>query len=605
MERTSTSRVEKEGDVSCRNLALMYNYFLNVKGWNRVKVDDLFLHSLPESLPLEKALDPDHWIDHRTYDQTVRNIVLVNQHDRRLLFEMGSKNSKCESTKDMIRKLRMLVFSMGLSVRGVYEKLIPTVVPAFNKTKEFRPMELSDEGCTYMIRMFQLVDPLNDWTSDWWIRGILSEPTTIFKLAPAKVTAKVLPFDIVLLLTKEFSELGLQVELSGQDLLVNGQVCGRKVYLKEDKVSSLGKRYFSGNWTEVRPTAGVFFEGVRIVKVLPEMGDPSGAWQAVQVGEIYIPYREFDRQRVEPYFILDIRWGKIPWFYKLFFRILSIFSLFGRNDVTELKEKISQMSERLADADSALADRTVALRSARDELEEKNAFLLEQKAKIEGQEKRIRDLFLMLHPSNRMAEIVIDKGRLEPQMMYMSVLYVDLVGSTAATRTLGAEAYNRQLSKFYDIVEKIIFFYKGGCYKRVGDEEIGFWCLGLTTEAFINIGDQAILAALSIRHALQNEPGFDFPVRIGVATGVALVGSVGSTRATIEINGPVMNDGARHLSAGRPWDIVFDEATFNEMTGEKRALFCQEDKMSVQHNVQLKGLDPKTLFTLKPEEIVS
>lgn len=590
----------REGDVCCRNLALMYHYFLNVLGWPKERVDELFIHLLPAGLSLAEALDPENWIEHRVYDDIVRNLVLTNLKNRQLLFDMGSCSSKCEPLGDMIRKLRMLVFEMGLSVRGVYEKLIPSVVPWFNKTKEFLPMEMSETGCVYMVRMFQLVDPLNDWMSDWWIRGILSEPTTIFKLRPAVVKPRVLPFDIVRLLAEEFSELNLKVEIRGNELFVNGEVCGRRVYLQEDKVSNTDVQYFSGKYTEEAPE-GDCFEGMLITRVLPAMKNAEQGWQAATVGEVYISYEEFDRHHVKPYFILDIQWGKIPWFLRGLFRVLSLFSLFRifrkshRSDLQELNQTISRMSERMANLDLALEDRTVALRSANDQLNQAVQVIQQQNAQLQTLTERLRKVLYKSFPSKTIADIIIDQGYLPAQKLLMSVLYVDIVGSTPATEALGPVKWMEVVTRFYTEVERIVEGMYGGAYQYIGDELVGLWSQELTATQEIGVADQAVKAALSILHALKD---FEYPVRIGVATGAIVIGTVETPkRLTVCCFGSKMNEGARHERQAEPGQFVFEQATYDNLSQAIRDLYCRPGQMEVRRDVQLKGVStPSTLY---------
>jgi class 3 adenylate cyclase len=590
------------GDVNCRNLRSMYHFFLNVRKWSKSQVDELFGRILPEGMTIEEALDENNWIQHKVYDDIVRRLIRENQGNRQLLFEMGSNSSKCEPLGDMIGKLRTLLFVMGMSVRAVYEKLIPSMNPAFNKTKEFLPVEVTEEGCLYSIRMFQMVDPLNDWTSDWWIRGILAEAVRSFKLPFAKVVPKVLPFDIVQLLTEEFAELHLAVEIRENELWVNGAVCGQRVYLQEQSTES-GVKYLTGEWTEEPPTDGQYFEGIRITRVLPEMINQDQGWQAVREEEVYISYAEFDRYEVNPYFMVQVTWGKIPVRLRVLFFALKIFSLLGflrkaiRGDLRSLTQDIERMSVRNADLKAQVEDRTMESRRLVKEREDALQLIRQQHLKLQEQELRIRKLFEQLHPSKRMAEIVIENGALQPQRQYASILYVDICGSTTATEKLGPEAWMAFVSQFYDIAERIIIDSGGGAYQRIGDEIVGIWIQGLTTERCINGADAALMAASSIRHALKDS--FPYQVRIGISTGTIIVGSVGTEKSSIQCFGRSMNEGARFNNQAAPGQIVFGQETLDALSSDVRALFCRADTMTVRENVQLKGVSSgRTLYSL-------
>ena len=151
--------------------------------------------------------------------------------------------------------------------------------------------------------------------------------------------------------------------------------------------------------------------------------------------------------------------------------------------------------------------------------------------------------------------------------------------------------------QFYDTGEKIIIDSGGGAYQCIGDELVGIWIHGLTTDRNINNADAALMAAISIRHALRDS--FPYQIRIGIATGTIIVGSVGSEKSSIQCFGRSMNEGARFNSQAEPGKIVFEQETLDALSGETRALFCRPEMLTVRENVQLKGVSAgRTLYSL-------
>ena len=81
----------------------------------------------------------------------------------------------------------------------------------------------------------------------------------------------------------------------------------------------------------------------------------------------------------------------------------------------------------------------------------------------------------------------------------MTVLFCDVVGSTALTERLGAEAMHELLSRFYDLAREEVQRYGGRVSKFLGD---GFMAVMGAPAAHEDHALRAVLTALGLRRRL-------------------------------------------------------------------------------------------------------
>jgi adenylate cyclase len=132
----------------------------------------------------------------------------------------------------------------------------------------------------------------------------------------------------------------------------------------------------------------------------------------------------------------------------------------------------------------------------------------------------------------------------------ISVLFTDMAGSTATAETMQPEVFSRLYTDYFEGVCAAISEHGGMLNEFVGDGMLAFFG---APDQQPDHADRAVEAALAIdkfaRHfsAEQKRRGIDFgSTRIGVHTGIALVGNIG-TRARFKYGaqGDVLNTGSR------------------------------------------------------------
>ena len=145
----------------------------------------------------------------------------------------------------------------------------------------------------------------------------------------------------------------------------------------------------------------------------------------------------------------------------------------------------------------------------------------------------------------------------------VSVLFVDIVGSTARAHGADPEDVRDVLRRFHAPVRALVEQHEGVIEKFIGDAVVAVFGAPLAH------GDDALRAVrcgLRIAEAVEElnreDPGLQLAVRVGVATGEALVDLASDARSGEAIAvGDVMNTAARLQAAAPPGRVVVGELT--------------------------------------------
>ncbi len=146
----------------------------------------------------------------------------------------------------------------------------------------------------------------------------------------------------------------------------------------------------------------------------------------------------------------------------------------------------------------------------------------------------------------------------------ITVLFCDIVGSTAAAEKLDPEDVRARLAPYYTRLRSELERYGGTVEKFIGDAVVALFGAPAAHE---DDPERAVRAALAICEAIDDlntaDEWLDLKVRIGVNTGEALV-VVGARSSEGEgmASGDVMNTTARLQSAAPINGILVGEATF-------------------------------------------
>ena len=145
----------------------------------------------------------------------------------------------------------------------------------------------------------------------------------------------------------------------------------------------------------------------------------------------------------------------------------------------------------------------------------------------------------------------------------VSVVFADLVGSTARAESLDPEDVQAILSPYHARLRHELERYGGTVEKFIGDAIVGVFGAPIAHE---DDPERAVRAALAIQEAIaelnEEDPALALEVRVGVNTGEALV--VLDARAELGeamISGDVINTCARLQSAAPPGGVLVGEQT--------------------------------------------
>lgn len=152
------------------------------------------------------------------------------------------------------------------------------------------------------------------------------------------------------------------------------------------------------------------------------------------------------------------------------------------------------------------------------------------------QKNAIRQMFALYVPPDVVQSLTAHPERLSlgGESRELSVLFTDLEGFTSHSETLGPRRIARLINLYLDAMTQVIFDHGGTVDKYIGDAIMAFWNAPLEIP---NHPRQALAAALAMQQALpalntrlQAEGLPAIAMRIGLHSGEAIVGNLGSTR---------------------------------------------------------------------------
>jgi adenylate cyclase len=143
----------------------------------------------------------------------------------------------------------------------------------------------------------------------------------------------------------------------------------------------------------------------------------------------------------------------------------------------------------------------------------------------------------------------------------LSLLFADVRGSTGLAERLSPAEFAAQMNRFYAAGTEALIRTDALIDKFMGDEVIGLYTPGFAGPQHARLAVQAAQELLrSTGHAGDDGPWL--PVGVGVHTGVAYVGAVGSEGAVSDVTvlGDAANTAARLASAAGPGEVLVSEA---------------------------------------------
>lgn len=145
----------------------------------------------------------------------------------------------------------------------------------------------------------------------------------------------------------------------------------------------------------------------------------------------------------------------------------------------------------------------------------------------------------------------------------LTMLFADVRGSTSLAEGMRPMEYSKLINRFYRVANEIFAYSDALLNRLIGDQVIGLYVPGF---AGAKHREKAIRAAQELldKTGHTNSAGPWLPIGVGVHTGVAFLGSVGSDENTTDIAvlGDPPNTAARLSSSARTGEILISEDAY-------------------------------------------
>ncbi|MCA1602533.1 MAG: adenylate/guanylate cyclase domain-containing protein [Acidobacteria bacterium] len=180
-----------------------------------------------------------------------------------------------------------------------------------------------------------------------------------------------------------------------------------------------------------------------------------------------------------------------------------------------------------------------------------------------------------------------------------TILFADLRGYTSLSQGTETEEVMGMLHEFYDTCASAVWARDGIVNKFIGDAVLAIFNFPIMREDHVR---QAVLAGIELqrrcsekkRLMVTNADGEARPVGVGIGihTGQASIGEVGTAYKDFTIIGPTVNMASRIQGAANPGEILVTEEVYGQVTD-----LCPE---SESRTYQLKGIaNPVKAYTLR------
>ena len=196
-----------------------------------------------------------------------------------------------------------------------------------------------------------------------------------------------------------------------------------------------------------------------------------------------------------------------------------------------------------------------ALKHHQETLEETNHKLKDSKEAVELLKEKVENTLYATMDST-VAKLSIE-GRLLNEKRHISVLFSDLVGFSGYSEDRSPEMIIRDLNHYISHMEPILLSFRGHIDKYTGDGIMVEFGAPVDFERYRLL---AVLAGLKMQEKM-DELDFPWKMRIGIASGTAIMGLVGSRRQAYTSIGDVVNLAARMEMECHPGSVLIDHLT--------------------------------------------
>jgi len=172
-----------------------------------------------------------------------------------------------------------------------------------------------------------------------------------------------------------------------------------------------------------------------------------------------------------------------------------------------------------------------------------------------------------LMPKQYLRQLLAQKGKVGGERRVVTMLFFDVVDSTGIAESLDPEDVVEVMNGAFEVLVKPIYRYKGTLARLMGDGVLSFFGAPIAHEddpirachAALDIVAAARVYAEQLRRERQIE---HFDVRVGINTGLVVVGEVGADlRVEYTAMGDAVNLAARMESTAEPGSVLITDNT--------------------------------------------
>jgi class 3 adenylate cyclase/tetratricopeptide (TPR) repeat protein len=175
-------------------------------------------------------------------------------------------------------------------------------------------------------------------------------------------------------------------------------------------------------------------------------------------------------------------------------------------------------------------------------------------------------------PPHLVEKILTSRTALEGERKQVTVLFADVSGFTSISERLDPEEVHQLMNRAFELILGEVHRYEGTINQFLGDGVMALFGAPIAHE---DHAQRAVHASLGMQRVLQGygaelqrTRGITFRVRMGLNTGLVVVGSIGDNlRMDYTAVGDTTNLAARMLSLAEPGQIVIAEDTHRAVSG--------------------------------------
>ena len=219
----------------------------------------------------------------------------------------------------------------------------------------------------------------------------------------------------------------------------------------------------------------------------------------------------------------------------------------------KLRDELAQEKQLLDITNKRLNDYSSELES---KVSERTQELERSQGNVESLKTRVEDALFSVMDS-KVARLMIE-GKLRNDKRQISVLFSDLKDFTLYSEQNPPERVINELNAYLGEMEDCITQFYGHIDKYIGD--------GIMVEfgapiKYKNHAILAVLAGLTMQERMKNVPN-QWKMRVGIATGISVVGLLGSKRKSYSCIGNTANMASRLEELCEPGEVYIDHNTY-------------------------------------------